>query len=95
MRVVHRTRGTRHRRFGDETAQQRHPRTKRSQSIDGRQEVRIIVKIVQRQVNQVTEQIKTPQIQCAENRDPQSAKTVEFATGAVHLQYRPQSPADH
>ena len=49
----------------------------------------------------MTEQIKTPQIQCAEKRDspgavfrhdrPHVAKTVEVATGAVH----PESAAQH
>ena len=49
----------------------------------------IIIKTVQkrirsfREVNQVTEPNKTPQNQCAEKRDPQGAKTVEVATGAV------------
>ena len=56
-------------------------------------------------MNQVTEQIKTPQIQCAEERDssgavyrhdhPQSAKTVEVVTGTVHQQYWPEGTADH
>ena len=54
-----------------------------------------------RRVNQVTEQIKTPQIQCAEKRDlpgavyrhdrPHDAKTVEVATSEVH----PESAAEH
>ena len=53
-----------------------------------------------RGVNQVTERIKTPQIQCAEKRDspgavhrhnrPRVAKTVEVATGALH----PESAAE-
>ena len=54
-------------------------------------------------MNQVTEQIKTPQIQCAEKRDspgavyrqdrPQDAKIVEAATGAVHQQDHPEGTA--
>ena len=58
-----------------------------------------------REVNHVTEQVKTPQIQCAEKRDspgavhrqdrPQEAKIVEVATGAVHQQDHPEGTKDH
>ena len=112
-----RTRVTRHQHIGDETAQHhpRAGRSQSVEGWIGHEPAmkeqnlfHIIMKTVQRKKPFIqrsesgdTEQIKTPQIQCAEKRDspgaenrhdrPYDAKTVVVATCAVH----PESAAEH